>query len=100
MRKMLLVAPLILAGCATAPRHQTVPITSVPPGSTCVQSAALDSYIGQPASTELGARLMGASTARVLRWVPHGSMVTMEHRADRLTVWLDANNRVERLTCG
>jgi hypothetical protein len=100
MRELLLLAPLILSACATQAGHQVVPVTSVPPGSTCVQSTALDSYIGQPASADLGARLMGASTARVLRWVPHGSMVTMEHRADRLTVWLDSGNRVQRLTCG
>ena len=100
MRRMLLVAPLVLAGCATPPGHQTVPITSVPPGSKCVQSTALDSYIGQPASTELAARLMGASRARVLRWVPHGGVVTMEFREDRLTVWLDSGNRVERVNCG
>ena len=29
-----------------------------------------------------------------------GMMVTMDFRADRLTVYLDAANRVERASCG
>ena len=29
-----------------------------------------------------------------------GMAVTMEFRAERTTVWLDANDRVERVVCG
>lgn len=99
MRRMLLVAPFLVAACA-AQTGQPVSIHSVPPGSKCIQSSVFDTYVGRPASAELAPRLMSASTARVLRWVPHGSAVTMDYRAERLTVWLDANNRIERLSCG
>lgn len=34
------------------------------------------------------------------RVVPHGMAVTMEFRADRTTVWLDEDDRVERVVCG
>jgi len=44
--------------------------------------------------------LMRQSGARVLRWVPKDSMITMEFSADRLTVHLDANNKIEKLSCG
>ncbi|MCY7398715.1 MAG: hypothetical protein LH466_07765 [Sphingomonas bacterium] len=44
--------------------------------------------------------MLAASGARTLRWVAKGMMVTMEYRGDRLTVHLDANNRVESATCG
>lgn len=100
MRNMLLLAPLLASACSAHAGQQPVSIHSVPPGSKCVQSTALDTYVGQPASTELAARLMGASRAPKLRWVAKGTMVTMDYREDRLTVWLDANNRVERATCG
>ena len=98
MRKLLLLAPFALYACA-APANR-VPIDLVPPGATCVQSASLNSYVGQPATAEVGARLMGSASARTLRWVPHGTMVTMEFNASRVTAYLDANGRIERVSCG
>ena len=98
MRKLLLLAPLALGACAA--QENRVPIDLAPPGATCVQSASLDSYVGQPATAEVVARLMGSASARTLRWVPHGSAVTMEFNASRVTVYLDANGRIERVSCG
>ena len=40
------------------------------------------------------------SGARILQWVGHGMMVTMEFSPDRLRVYLTADNRVERANCG
>jgi hypothetical protein len=98
MREFLLLAPLALGACATNPNR--VSIDLAPPGATCVQSASLNSYISQPASAEVGARLMGSASARSLRWVPHGTAVTMEFNASRVTAYLDANGRIERVSCG
>jgi hypothetical protein len=98
MRELLLLATLALGACAT--QSNRVPIDLVPPGATCVQSASLNSYIGQPATAEVGARLMGSASARTLRWVPHGSVVTMEFNASRVTAYLDASGRIERVSCG
>ena len=44
--------------------------------------------------------MLAETGARHLRWVAKGMMVTMDYRDDRLTVYLDANNRVERASCG
>ncbi len=99
MRKLLLFLPLAFAGCAAQERH-VVGIDQVPPGSVCTQSAALNSFVGQPASAELGARMMAASRARNLRWVPHGGVVTMDFSATRLTVQLDPQGRVQSANCG
>ncbi len=44
--------------------------------------------------------MIEASGAGAFRWAPHNGAVTMDFRPDRLTVWLDANNRVERANCG
>ena len=69
------------------------------PIHTC-RNEALAQFTGQPASQELGARMLAATGTRVIRWVAHGMMVTMDYRADRITVFLDPSNRVERASCG
>lgn len=43
--------------------------------------------------------MLRVSGAKTVRWVPQGTAVTMEFRSDRLTVFLDAHNKVERLSC-
>ena len=100
MRRLLLCLPLLLTSCAAEGQRRVVGIDQVPPGSTCVQSAALDTFKGQPASTELGARIMGAARAPQLRWVAHGTMVTMEYNSRRVTVRLDQQSRVLSAACG
>jgi hypothetical protein len=68
-------------------------------GHTC-RNEGLSAFVGRPASSEVGAELLRQSGAGVLRWVPKGTMITMEFREDRLTVYLDASNRIERVNCG
>ncbi|HEX6073157.1 MAG TPA: I78 family peptidase inhibitor [Sphingomicrobium sp.] len=99
MRKLLILGPFALASCA-AQGTMPVGIDQVPPGSKCVQSGALDTFKGEAATTELGARMMAASRARTLRWVPFGGVITMEYSETRLTVRLDQQNRVLSATCG
>lgn len=99
MRKLLLAAPVLLMACANA-ESRRIPIDSVYPGSKCTPSVGLDSFKGQTASTELAARIMTASRAHKLRWVPHGAMVTMDYVDERVTVRLDEQNRVISVTCG
>ena len=100
MRKLMLFLPLVFAGCAAASERQQIGIDQLPPGAKCTQSAALDSFVGQPASTDLAARMMTAARARSFRWVPHGGVVTMDYSETRLTVQLDAQSRVESARCG
>lgn len=91
MRKLFLLAPLGLAACAT---------TAPPPsGGTC-RPENLGQFTGQPATQALGAEMQRVSGARILQWVGHGMMVTMEFSPDRLRVYLTADNRVERANCG
>ena len=75
--------------------------TSLPDESRGACNAAdLDNLIGREATTELGAEAMRRSGAIRLRWIQPGDVVTMDYREDRLTVWLTADNRVERANCG
>ena len=87
----------LLGGCMTNV-VETPPATE-PVTAEC-SNDALGQFKGQAAGQELGGRMLAASGARTIRWVPKGGIVTMEFRADRLTVQLDENNRVEIARCG
>ena len=93
----IVLAALLLTGCTTT--IASPPVAGETPDFSC-RGDALASFAGQPATTELGARMLAETGARHLRWVAKGMMVTMDYRDDRLTVYLDANNRVERASCG
>ena len=99
MRRAILLGGFALLSAA-ANAQRVVGLDQVPPGSKCEQTAILNSFIGQPASTELAARLMTAARAPKLRWVATGQAVDLDHNARRLTVQLDAQNRVISMTCG
>jgi len=96
MRIALALCTLPLAACTIAQSDQTAA-----PGltETC-NKESLSQFVGQPASQELGAKMLAASGARTIRWVPKGGAVTMDYRGDRLTVQLDGANRVETANCG
>lgn len=98
MPKAAFLAPLLLLACA-ANQRAVVGVDQVPPGSKCTESAALQAFVGQPASTALGAQLMAASRAHHLRWVPAGGAATADYSVSRLTVQLDAANRVVSAKC-
>jgi len=87
---------LPFAACTVTPSGQ--PGTGDP--TAACRNEPLDQFAGQPASQALGARMLAASGARAIRWVPKGSVITMEFSAQRVTVLLDAANRVESARCG
>ena len=43
---------------------------------------------------------MRATHAAVLRWAPPGYMLTMDYRADRVTVRLDEARKILSINCG
>ena len=91
MRKLLLIAPIALAACATAPAGT--------PARECKAEGA-DQFIGQAGTSETGAAILRATNSATLRWAPPGTMMTMDFRADRVTVTLDAGNKITRINCG
>ena len=100
MHRLLTLAPLALAACASAPHP--------PPADYPVRGAsayvctgdALGQFAGRPATQEVGAEMLRVSGARIIRWVTHGMMVTMDFSPERLTVRLTAANRIASATCG
>lgn len=98
MRSLIMLAMLPLSACTVATSHATADSDRAAP-SACRRDA-LTQFIGQPASQQLGARMLEASGARIIRWVPEGGVVTMDFNPQRITVQLDGANRVEGANCG
>lgn len=98
MRLLFTLALLPLAACTIATSDATADNPPATPGAC--RSDALAQFIGQTASQNLGERMLRASGARIIRWVPKGGMVTMDFSPHRLTVQLDGSNRVETANCG
>lgn len=97
MRKAALLSILALSACAATPPAEA-PVRGA--GPYVCNGDNLGRFVGQPASQALGAEMQRVSGARILQWVGHGMMVTMEFSPERLRVFLTAENRVERASCG
>ena len=93
----LLLAALALAGCSYGPPPESTP--PPPPEGAC-NAAPAQGLVGRPASEALAEEAVELSGARVWRWLRPGQIVTMEFRADRLNLRLDARDRVEGISCG
>ncbi len=89
------LSALALAACTIA---ESDPVGGLPEANC--RDDALGQFLGQAATPDLGARMMSASGARILRWVPKGGVITMDFSPNRLTVQLDGENRVETARCG
>jgi hypothetical protein len=97
MRKVALLAPALVAACATAPAEP--PVHGAVPGRIC-NAAGSDRFIGQDATSETGAKIMRATNSAVLRWAPPGVMLTMDFSTSRVTVRLDSGHKVTAIDCG
>jgi hypothetical protein len=97
MRRSVLLGALGLSACAATPPPGEFPVRGA--SAYVCHGEALGQYVGQAATAELGAQMLRATGARTLRWVAHGMMITMEFSPERLTVFLAADNRVERASC-
>ena len=96
MRNLFALGLVALAACTSIrPADPSSPAATDP----CLP-ANLDTFTGQAATGELGARMLNSTGKTALRWVQAGMMVTMDYREDRLTVFLTAANKVERASCG
>jgi hypothetical protein len=97
MRSALLLAPALLVACSTAPAEPVV--HGETPGHTCTAEGT-DQFVGQTRSDKVGSEIKRVSNAAVLRWAPPGIMLTMDYRADRVTVWLDPSGKITKIHCG
>jgi hypothetical protein len=94
MRKLVALCSVALGACSTVPAEG-----SGPAGGKC-RAEGLERYVGEAGSAENGAAILRESGAKTLRWIPHGSAVTMDFSEQRVNVNLDPQSRIEAVTCG
>ena len=99
MRKIVLLAPALLcaAACATASEDTVGPAN---PSSGACNAAGTEHFVGQPRSDATGVAILKATGATVVRWATPDMMMTMEFRADRVTVHVGTDGRIGRIVCG
>jgi hypothetical protein len=95
MRFLLPAAALLGAGC-TPPPGSTPP----PPESAACNATSAQGLVGRQASPDLSHEAQRLTGARNVRWLRPGQVVTMEFRADRVNLHLDAEDKIERIVCG
>lgn len=93
------LALLMMACATTAPQEPQYREREAGADSSC-DASGLQDHIGHTASARSGAVLLELSGARVLRWVPPRTAVTMDYRQDRLTVSYDDDMKITRISCG
>ncbi|MBV9528478.1 I78 family peptidase inhibitor [Sphingomonas sp.] len=97
MRSLILLTPAILVACAAAPPQPI--IHGETPGHTC-NAQDTEQFIGQVGNSTTGAAIKRATNAAELRWALPGYMMTMEFSADRVTIWLDDQRKITKISCG
>ena len=93
-RRALILAPLPLVVVGTAAAQP-----SAPPLPSCREAPAYFA-LGQAYSDQLARRARRRAGAGAVRTIEPGRAYTMEFRADRLTLELDARGRVRAVLCG
>lgn len=97
MKEFMLVAALAsLAACATVP-DDGEPQARGPEGSCRAEPG--QRFVGTRATAEVGGQMLAATGATSLRWVPPRTAVTMDFRADRLTVSYDDAMVIAQVSC-
>ncbi|MBN8814790.1 MAG: hypothetical protein J0J06_05005 [Sphingomonas sp.] len=93
MMKAFPLVALTLLACAPQP-----PLPG-PAGKAC-STARLGKLTGKVATVGLANEALKRSGATTSRAIGPGDAVTMDYRADRLNIHLDAKGNVDHFTCG
>jgi len=86
---------LLVAACTPTPPSDTAAAT---PGN-CVADGG-QAFVGRTYSDAVAADIRTATRARIARPIRPGQVVTMEFNAERVTITLDAQDRITRVSCG
>ncbi|TCQ08251.1 MULTISPECIES: I78 family peptidase inhibitor [Sphingomonas] len=97
MRFVLVAALLASAACTPVEMRGETP-AAARVAAAC-NADSLGDLVGKRASDARADVMQKRSGARTLRWIAPNTAVTMDFRADRLNVYVDAKGRIERFTC-
>jgi len=96
-----LAAALALGACATTASDPAAgPGVAPDQGGGSCSAQPGQRFVGQKADAATGLAIRKATGARVLRWVPPNSAVTMDFREDRVTVSYDDAMVITTVSCG
>lgn len=99
-KTLIALAPAaLLAACTTTMDDGDASMPGDGNSAMCDAEAA-QSFVGQKATAESGARIRGKTGARQLRWGPPDSAWTMDFRPDRVNVRYDRDMTITEITCG
>ncbi len=93
MRRILALAALLTAGCATAPPAEAV-------GNGKCDAAKAQKLIGRAKGAKVGEEALRLTGATALRWIAPGTIVTMDYREDRLNLRVDSAGNIVKVDCG
>ncbi|HDS0923713.1 TPA: hypothetical protein QDZ10_002191 [Stenotrophomonas maltophilia] len=105
MSLLLLACALPLTACSTPPKSSTDPavvdpVPHVADGGTMkCNPDVLEQFNGKVANEATVKQAVAKSGAKNARVVKPGMAVTMDFREDRLTINVDADNKIERIGC-
>lgn len=99
MRDLLMLSPLLLAACAAAAPTDPIPVRGADGDKSC-DASNTSQFIGMTASSETRSAIQAATGSGSLRTVRPDQMVTMEFSPSRVTVHLDAADKITRIVCG
>jgi len=93
-----LAATAALSGCA----EPGPPPVNVPPpaGPTACDAALVQNYLGQPISSFTLSEIRTNSHSQMVRSLAPNQAATMDFRPDRVTVVVDGNNVITKISCG
>jgi len=91
MKLTIALAALVAVACVSAPE---------PAASRTCNTEGLQDLVGREGNVALNEEAMRRSGARQSRRIRPGDVVTMDFSEDRLNIYVDAQGRVERFTCG
>ena len=101
-----LTLPLTVAACSPTIATEE-PVREVERGQDLAtggegicRAEGTGSFIGRPATQELGAQVLRATGARTFQWVGPDTLVTMDFRSDRVRVSYDERSMVTEIRCG
>lgn len=100
MIRLFLVAALALGPSFAEKTGTARPALSHPPAMESCDAEDVQAWIGKAFPSDGVERASEATGSAVVRVVRPGEAVTMDFRADRLTISLDANGKVVSARCG
>lgn len=103
MRDFLLstvTATMLLGACASPPPRAIPALPPLAPAAGNCNADAGQFAVGQVYTERIAEAVRSRSGARIARPLRPGQMVTMEYAADRISLMLDAADRVVGVRCG